>query len=181
MAHLIMIIRHGEKASPQGGTVSVDRSGHPDETSLSVQGWTRAGALVGFFAWPSIDAIQVPRQIYATQATHQHPSRRTALTVEPLAARLGLQVDARFELHEVEPLWQQLQAEEGPVLVCWEHKAIISLVNLIMGSDIQTPQHWPEDRYDVVWRFERAGGGPWRFDQVPERLLPGDAASAIVK
>jgi hypothetical protein len=41
------------------------------------------------------------------------------------------------------------------------------------------PRTWPDDLYDVVWTFISTGTG-WRFAQVPERLLPGDAATGIV-
>jgi hypothetical protein len=37
---------------------------------------------------------------------------------------------------------------------------------------------WPDDRFDVVWVFTATDTG-WRFDQVPELLLPGDANSGL--
>ena len=39
------------------------------------------------------------------------------------------------------------------------------------------PGKWPEDCFDRVWVFEPVRGG-WSFQQVPQRLLAGDAATA---
>ncbi len=47
-----------------------------------------------------------------------------------------------------------------------------------MGNLDQTPQTWPDDRFDIVWVFERADGG-WSFTQVPQLLLAGDSVDVI--
>lgn len=180
MAELIMIIRHGEKGMPEGGPMlGVDRSGHADPHSLNVRGWERAGALVGFFAWPHREGIATPRQLYAPQPTSEAPSKRSAQTLQSLAARLGVALSTAYEQDDQESLWEELQHVDGPVLVAWEHNAIVKLANLIMGRDDQTPQQWPDHRFDVIWRFERQPGGSWRFSQVAQCLLAGDSPNAI--
>ena len=179
MSNLIFVIRHGEKPPPAGCVLGVDRRGRPDETALSVKGWQRAGALVGFFGWPGEKGIAVPALLYAPRPVAKDPSRRPGLTVEPLAARLGLQLSMDYAKDEQDALWRELQRVEGTVLVSWEHKAIVGLANLIMGGAGKTPQQWPDDRYDVVWRFERGPDGAWAFSQIAQRLLPGDAATVI--
>lgn len=178
MSDLIMIIRHGEKALPDGSTLGVDRDGRANDDSLNVRGWERAGALVGFFAWPHLAGIAVPDHLYAPRPTTEDPSRRPLQTVEALGARLGRVVSTAYRKEDLAELVRELEQVEGPVLVSWEHKAIVKLANLLMHSRSQTPQRWPDDRFDVVWRFERASGG-WQFSQLPQRLLAGDPVSII--
>ena len=50
---IIMLVRHGEKPGEGSPPHGVNKHGERDEHSLSVQGWTRAGALAakaGFLA-----------------------------------------------------------------------------------------------------------------------------------
>ena len=47
---IIMFVRHGEKPGDGSPPHGVDHHGEKDEHSLSVQGWTRAGALASLFA-----------------------------------------------------------------------------------------------------------------------------------
>ena len=46
----IVLIRHGEKPGQDGPPHGVNRHGEHDDHSLSVRGWTRAGALAAMFA-----------------------------------------------------------------------------------------------------------------------------------
>lgn len=47
-----------------------------------------------------------------------------------------------------------------------------------MTTNDRTPQAWPDDRFDLVWVFEREDED-WRFSQVPQLLLSGDSAKVI--
>jgi hypothetical protein len=38
---------------------------------------------------------------------------------------------------------------------------------------VELPSSWPEERYDIVWVFERDERA-WSFSQVPQLLLAGD-------
>jgi hypothetical protein len=40
------------------------------------------------------------------------------------------------------------------------------------------PKIWPDNRFDLVWIFDRAGAG-WSFSQVLQRLLPEDGDEPI--
>ena len=42
------------------------------------------------------------------------------------------------------------------------------------GPDVN-PDPWPDDCFDRVWVFKPARGGAWYFEQIPQRLLAGDA------
>ncbi|BEP60104.1 hypothetical protein GmRootV213_06580 [Variovorax sp. V213] len=177
MSKLIMIIRHGEKGEVP--MVGVDRNGNVDQHSLNLRGWERAGALVGFFAWPHLQGIATPQHLYAPRPTSEAPSKRPAQTLQSLAARLGVVLSTAYEQNGQEALWRELQGVEGVAPVAWEHKSIIKLANLIMGRDDRTPQDWPDDRFDVIWRFARRGNGDWQFSQVPQCLLAGDSPIVI--
>ncbi len=49
-ADVIMLIRHAEKPTGAGSPTGVTADGRESAGSLTVSGWTRAGALVGLFA-----------------------------------------------------------------------------------------------------------------------------------
>ena len=52
----------------------------------------------------------------------------------------------------------------GTILICWQHENIAAIGNLIVGNNTTVPQNWPEDRYDLIYVFDRAGDA-WSFRQ----------------
>ncbi|MDY0747595.1 hypothetical protein SNE35_24040 [Paucibacter sp. R3-3] len=175
MSKLIMLIRHAEK--PVGGRGGVSVEGRPDDNSLSVVGWQRAGALVPFFsrlgARTSRGLIATPRHIFAARPTRGHASTRPADTVAPLADALGLRVDDRWsDIDAVEDVAATLRAMRSPELVCWQHDHIPVLGRAILGSNA-LPKAWAEDCFNVVWVF-LLRDRHWTLEQVPQKLLAGD-------
>lgn len=185
MADCLMLIRHAEK--PHGDELGVDAHGRPAPGSLSVQGWQRAGALVRLFAppdgQPPAPHLQTPRLILAARATPSHPSTRPRDTVAPLAEALGLPVDERFGVDDpLPPLADALQATSGAALLCWRHDELPALAQGLaqtLRPDLVVPPRWPDDRFDLVWVFERSARD-WHFVQVPQRVLPGDRTRTLV-
>ena len=177
----IMLIRHGEKPSPDGTVLGVTMDGTASPDELSVRGWQRAGALVRFFApadGVNRPGLQKPEFLFA-QGTAQHvTSVRAPHTLGPLAALLGTAISTEFAKGQEEQLAAALRASTGPALVAWEHRALCVLANFLMGDDKHTPQAWPDDCFDVVWVFDANGSG-WAFSQVPQRLLAGDRTEPI--
>ena len=57
---IIMFVRHGEKPGEGSLPHGVNHHGEIDEHSLSVKGWTRAGALAGLFPSSSLLASLIP-------------------------------------------------------------------------------------------------------------------------
>ncbi|OLT00263.1 hypothetical protein BJF90_36315 [Pseudonocardia sp. CNS-004] len=170
-----MIIRHAEKPLAGRPVRGISPSGRPDKRSLTVDGWLRAGALVELFAPgrglpPS--GLWRPGAVYAAAAGHGR-SKRSIETVEPLAKRLGLEVDVRYEPGQEAELAAELIDRPGATLVSWHHKSLSRIVDNLGEITPSPPRHWPADRYDMVWVFIRVGDG-WRFEQVPQLLLPGD-------
>jgi hypothetical protein len=184
MADKIMLIRHAEKPGEPPPPFGVDETGQPDQEALAVRGWQRAGALTCLFAeWTAAShhpGLATPRTIYASAAGQHSRSLRPQHTVKPVAAVLGIIVDTQFAEGNEPELARAAQQAPGPVLIAWHHEAIPALANAILGGDTMCPQHWPKERFDVVWVFDRAPGQVgWQFSQVPQMLLAGDSPNPI--
>jgi len=143
-----------------------------------VRGWTRAGALVGLFAPQHGEpkaGLRRPDAIYACGHADDG-SRRPVQTVTPLAERLGQHIRRRRGLGEEAALAAKLAVHNGAALVAWHHEAIPAIARSLGAVDF--PEHWPDDRFDVVWTFTPDGTG-WRFAQVAQLLLAGDRPEPI--
>ncbi len=179
---VIMIIRHGEKPAKSALPVGIDLLGRPDTHSLTEQGWIRAASLVGLFVpRPGSGRATLPRpsRIYASGTGDGGvEGNRPRQTVRPLAMALRVPVDTSFSRGDESRLIAQAATQPGPTLICWQHGEIPTMAAALARTAPAPPRTWPDDRYDVVWTFTSTGTG-WRFEQVPERLLPGDAASGI--
>ena len=90
-----MFVRHGEKPAHGSPPHGVNHHGEPDEQSVSVRGWTRAGALAGLFAHAPAKShphIVQPGRVFATRPTHEAKSKREKYTATPVAERLKVHV-----------------------------------------------------------------------------------------
>lgn len=182
----IMLIRHSERPSPDKKFRGVDLEGRKDKESLTVRGWQRAGALVRFFA-PSDDhfvhpALARPQSLYACKAAAQDPSLRPQNTLIPLHELLRSQSKVEFNCDYFEgeeaALVEKVLASSGPALIAWKHLTMHVIANAILGDETTAPQHWPFERVDVVWIFDRRAGR-WTFTQAPQLLLAGDRPDLI--
>src|SRR5262245_4054358 len=180
---IILVIRHAEK--PDGSNAGIDNKGVADEESLIVRGWQRAGALPGLFG-PA--KLPNPDRIYASAAgkhmtadgKNGSKSKRPKETVSAVAAKLQMPIDDTFTKGQETALVDKITTLDGVTLVCWQHEAIPAIATAILGSSEGVPDPWPEDRFDVVWRFTQpVASAAWTFDQVCELLLPGDSAQPI--
>jgi hypothetical protein len=172
---VIMIIRHAEKPRRSRTAHAITPDGEHSKHSLTVAGWMRAGALAALFAPHGAEppaGLYRPDAIYAP-AYEPGRSIRSAQTVTPLAARLGLDVVTRYAAGEQAYLADELRTRPGATLVAWKHSAIGKIAQLLGPVTPTPPLHWPGARFDMVWTFTR-NGNSWRFAQVPQMLLPGD-------
>src|SRR5579864_5080663 len=104
----VLIIRHGEKTGEQWPGPGLTRNGKPDEASLVVRGWQRAGAWAALFGSGLGGAdYPKPERIFAVDPKgdpkgdqREQPSRRPYETAKPLAARLGFPIDKRVQGQE---------------------------------------------------------------------------------
>jgi len=176
----ILVIRHAEKPDTHG-MGGVEPNGQPDPKSLTPRGWQRAGALVQFFA-PSDGQprppIKRPKYLFAARAdlTGDDHSKRPYQTILPLAANLKptAKIDDSFRKEQLEELITKVTGLDDTVLIAWEHKRIAPMAQLLVPAKEMVP-NWPDDRFDMVWVFDRVGD-VWHLTQVPQLLLAGDRA-----
>lgn len=184
----IIVIRHAQKPTRKPRRKGIREDGAADPESLSVRGWQHAGALAAVFTGPGAGAADLavarPDVIFAAAAEKRTASvggrkvkvgshsRRPLQTVSPLAAALGLTPVTAHTKGEEAALVADALGRDGAVLICWQHQDIPKIGDLIVGDRTTTPQTWPENRYDLIWVFDRVGEG-WRFRQFShERLQP---------
>ena len=176
---IIMLVRHGEKPGEGSPPHGVNHHGERDEHSLSVQGWTRAGALASLFAHaPSASHPHVvrPGRIFATRPTHKAKSEREMHTATPTAHRLKVHVDDSHTHGNEEDLVKAVLGRPEAALIVWHHGTLAKLVSHfpIVNSD-DVPKHWPDERFDLIWVLERQPGAEkYRFVVVPQMLLADD-------
>jgi hypothetical protein len=181
----VMIIRHAEK--PVGKILGIDENGSPDSSSLIPQGWQRAGALVPLFS-SSFGPLPVPAYLFAPNVFTSGTSERPFETITPLAAKLGIKINAnpsggavlQYDSTAYAAMLSVALALPGVVLIAWEHEDIPLMANLILDNDTTVPQTWPSDRFDVVWTFDlNPATNTYTFNQVPQLVLQGDLSSPI--
>lgn len=171
MRPLVMLIRHAEK--PRAGERAIDRRGLPDERSLSVTGWMRAGALVRGFCMAQPPLLR-PRHLIAAAATAENPSTRPLDTLCALSEAIEQPIDERWQSEDdPQVLATHLLGLAAPVLVCWRHDALPALARALLKGGQAAPEDWPVSCYDQIWLIAPGAGGS-TFESVPQGLLPGD-------
>ncbi|WP_228563670.1 hypothetical protein [Catenulispora rubra] len=189
---VLMIIRHAEKPAGSGAPYGLTADGVQDDHSLTIQGWTRAGALVGLFDPRDASGGPValragltrPAVVAAAAAgTGGSNSKRPQETVTPLASALGVTLETQFAVGQEAALAKWLTGPtgpSGPTLVAWEHQHIADIIAGLGQVTPKPPASWPGARFDIVYVFTRVPGtGGWTFTQVPQSLLAGDLSSPI--
>lgn len=166
----VIIIRHAEK--PDSGP------------KLSPKGYERANALPQFFANnPAAIRFGRPVAIYAagvnTAANASDDtghSIRSILTVVPLAKTLGLRIHEQYLKGDIEPLVKEImntrQYDGHTVVICWEHKMILPMVQ---EFGLSHPPDWPDEVFDRAWILSFSNNQISNFENVAQHLLPGDS------
>jgi hypothetical protein len=180
----IMLIRHGEKPANSHPPSGVTSEGEPEKESLTVRGWQRAGALACLFA-PADGRFQdpslaEPQFLFASEPRKRKGSRRPLETITPLAEKLAIRINSNFHKEEALEMLDEAYLCRGVVLICWQREFIPQIANHILADETTAPQDWPEDRFDMVWVFDRdAASARYSFKQVPQSLLMGDWTTPI--
>ena len=69
---------------------------------------------------------------------------------------------------------------DGVVLICWQREYIPQITDQILVNKSVASPEWPEDRFDMVWVFDRnSSSAQYSFKQVPQSLLVGDLATLM--
>jgi hypothetical protein len=183
-ADRIIVIRHAQKPTRKPRHMGIREDGTADPESLTVRGWQHAGALAASFAGPeTADALGArPDVIFAAGAGKKKVrsdgkqtevgshSRRPLQTVTPLARTLRLTPVTTHTKGEERALVDDALGRPGTVLICWQHQNIAAIGDLIVGDDTTVPRVWPEDCYDLIYLFDRAGD-TWHFRQLSHARL----------
>ena len=174
-----MFVRHGEKPGKQGPPHGINHHGEHDSHSLSVRGWTRAGALAALLAHAPADShpyVVVPERIIATKPSHEAKSRREVDTASPLAKRVQVDIDEEHGHGHEDSVRRSILADPRSTLVVWHHGTMTHLVEGFPISNIdEVPAHWPDERFDLIWVLTRGrNDDAYSFASVSQRLLDGD-------
>lgn len=168
----ILFIRHAELHETPG----FDEHGVPNRESLTVRGWQRAGALARRICPPDGPTDLVPDTVFASGIGSDSESLRPQQTVAPLLdllrERRGVATCFAFLKRDTEGLMADVMARSGTVLIAWEHSQIAACIDAL-PTPPRHPGRWPDDRYDLIWRLDRAGDG-WTFAEAPQLVLAGD-------
>lgn len=128
-----MFIRHGEKKKG---------------IHLSHKGVIRSQELVYFFTNQYNININIP-DIIISMKQHLNNSNRAFETVKPLADALGINIIHEFYKKDIKGLHHFIQNNLNKnILVCWEHKKIIDIVEKI--TNIKS-LFWGKKQYTPIW------------------------------
>jgi len=180
----IMVIRHAEKPPSHQPPYGITLDGAREKESLTARGWQRAGALASFFA-PANGAFQdpslaKPQFLYASKPVKHKGSRRPFETIMPLAEKLAITINSNFQKFETESMLEDAFLCKGVVLISWQREYILQITDQILGNKAVAPPEWPEDRFDVVWVFDRhSSSAQYSFKQIPQSLLMGDLGTLM--
>jgi broad specificity phosphatase PhoE len=176
----IMVIRHAEKPPTDPPPYGITLEGAREKDSLTARGWQRAGALASFFA-PGNGAFQdpslaKPQFLYSSKPVKHKGSRRPFETIMPLAEKLEIRINSDF----LKFMLKDAFLREGVVLICWQREYIQEITDQILVNKAVEPPEWPEDRFDIVWVFDRnPSSAQYSFKQIPQSLLKGDLATLM--
>ena len=147
----LLVIRHAEK------------SGDPEDRGLTAAGQARAQAYAAYFRTLELDGARVepPRWLYA--AADDDDSKRSRLTLEPLAVALDVAIDASIPGEDYERLAAHIRDDarhdHATTLVCWSHKKLPGLARALGAPESLVPEEWPDDVFGWLLRldFDAAG------------------------
>jgi hypothetical protein len=147
----ILLIRHAEKF------------GDPLDPTLTPAGEARAQAYVAYFRnlahGPS--PVAAPKHLIA--AADSVHSTRSRLTLAPLAAALGLDIDVSVDDHDIQRMADQLlagaQYDHATMLVCWHHGQILALARALGAPASSMPAAWPDPVFGWLLRLDYDASG----------------------
>jgi hypothetical protein len=160
----VLIVRHAEKPAHGRG--------------LSKQGNQRAQAYSEYFAPLTLDeAAYVPDRLIA--ASNSLVSKRSLLTLQPLAHNLGLPVEQGFAKDRTAELVASIRRHNTAkvILIAWHHGHLDKLVHAFGADSDELAAPWPSSLYNrmIVLHFDAHGTlMSSRSCVVQEHLLSGD-------
>ncbi|KAI5925886.1 hypothetical protein F4810DRAFT_707974 [Camillea tinctor] len=135
----VYFIRHGEK--------------EPDSNDLSTAGEQRAQCLRDVFGANSqYNITHIMAQTPKATITELKDGKRQRpyLTVKPLAADLGLEVDISCGRDDEDCVADVVNNYEGDgnILICWEHNALKDIAEELGAKHVDD---YPSDNFNLIW------------------------------
>lgn len=172
---VVMLIRHSEKTGEKG------------DIHLSKKGVERAEVLYRLFEASKERAKPFPIPDFIFAASNDKSSQRPVETVTPLAMKLKLTINQKFdsklpekdakEKAGMDRLRDEIFGDAKyfgkTILISWRHKSLPALAKALKATD--APSKWEDDVFDRVWQINYDDKGGATFTNRPMRLLPGDA------
>jgi broad specificity phosphatase PhoE len=152
----ILLMRHAEK------------TGDPMDPHLSPDGAARAAKLADYI--PA--TFGIPRFLIATSVSKH--SARPIETLEPLAAKTGIPIDATFADQDYGALASQLfsdprYADAGTlIVVCWHHGNIPSIMRALRAKPGDYPDPWDAHVFNQILDLTYAGADEPKVTTVTE-------------
>ena len=147
----VLVIRHAEK------------SGDKQDIGLTPAGQARAQAYVAYFQALTSGASHLPPPAWLIAAADEKDSHRSRLTLEPLAAALGLPIDARLADADYRTLAQRLREDArydgATTLICWSHKKLPGLAKALGAPASLLPAKWPDEVFGWMLRLDYDAAG----------------------
>src|ERR1700681_4042924 len=143
----ILLMRHAEK------------TGDPMDPPLSQDGYARAAKLADFI--PA--TFGTPRFLIATSISKH--SVRPIETIQPLSAKIGIQVDATYADQDYGALASQLlseprYADAGTlIVVCWHHGNIPSMARALRAKPGGYSDPWDAHVFNQIVVLTYSGDG----------------------
>lgn len=158
----LIILRHAEK--PEEGN------------ELSEEGFKRAEQLVEFFSSDSrVLKYGKPVALYAQAPKSKKGSLRPIQTLQPTAEKLSIPLRSDFEREEYASLLDSLKKDAAltgkTVVICWEHKVIMDMLDELGIQSPPAPKKWPKAVFDWAFVIELdAAGKVSDFKQISQDL-----------
>ncbi len=128
----ILMVRHAEK--PDSGT------------DLAVPGQERAQAYVVYFQNYSLNSSPLKLN-YLFAAQNSTSSDRPQLTIQPLAAAIGLAIDDTHKDKDyqkvADDILQNAKYDNQNILICWHHGEILDLATALGATGLPSSSNWP--------------------------------------
>ena len=159
MPSKIILVRHGEEPLVEEGR------------ELSKRGWARANAL------PKLFAKQQIAHLIALKPHKKTGSIRSIQTLQPISAALKLEIQTPYDRDEVADLVELVsnhRAYDGKVvLIAWQHETLADIAREFGAS--KAPNKWGK-AFDRYWVLKFQNDNLVSFENLPQRLLPGDSS-----
>jgi phosphohistidine phosphatase SixA len=141
----LVILRHAEK------------TGEKSDPHLSLPGRKRAERLVAYIP------ATFGRPDFLIAARTSNRSRRPVETLEPLAAALSLEIDAKLDDSDVDELIEVLRDKkryQGKVgVISWRHSDMPELAHKLGEGSNVVPEHWDAADYTSIVDITFPGDG----------------------